>query len=214
MVDAVVTADADKEVIKNVEVSSDEHKAEFTSIEDALAEINKLRDINKDVIHSRDKAKTKLREFETAEETKMQSTLAEQGKYKELYDAEVEKSNKIVSKLKEKAVDSALEKALTNAGAEVKTALKLVDKVSIVIDDNYEVDMESVNAMVAKLQAEHEILFAQKDKVVIPNPKRPIEDPAKGGYDEELKALRTKASKGVTVKQSEFDALRSKYGRN
>lgn len=219
-IDVTDTADADKKVVtseenvKKAEVDSNsdekQNDKEFESVEDALAEVARLREINNDIISSRNKWKTKAREFETADEEKAKAALEEQGQFKELYEKEVEKSTQIMLKLKDNAVNGALEKALADAGAEVNTALKLVDKSGIEVDEDFNVNSDSLKDIVSKLQEEHAILFTGKEKTPqSPKPKRAHEEEPKGGYIEELKALQ----KNPLAKQKDFDALRAKYGR-
>ena len=59
-----------------------------STLEEAMALIENLKGINKEVISTRDKEKQKLKQFETEQQQREQALLTEQGKYKELYEAQ------------------------------------------------------------------------------------------------------------------------------
>lgn len=185
--------------------SSDEQKEapEFESIEAALAEVTRLREINKEYVDGRDKVKAQLRKREEA-------VMKEQGKYKELYEAAQADKEQIVAKLKHTAVDTALEKALQAAGADVKIAMKLVDRNTVAVDENYTVDDKSIEALIKDMKDQYATIFSSQPKTVIPPvPKRVAETVVKGGYEEELMSLR----KNPKATPAMLMALRAKYGR-
>lgn len=117
-----------------------------TSLETALQEIARLKFVNEDVIKSRDSTKRKLKEFETN------------------YNTEKEVRVGLESKFRDMTVNGALKQALTDAGTlSLDTAFKLVDKSSIKLLDNGELDVESLKATVEAIKAEHAILFKQAE---------------------------------------------------
>ena len=109
----------------------------YSSIEDAVKEIARLKSISKEVIDTRDKVKDKLKklEVEKADWLKTATDVA-----KSLEESNLQKDN-VAKELKSTKVTHALEKALVEAGiAALPTAMKLLDVNSI--------DVEKVVAVV------------------------------------------------------------------
>ena len=110
------------------------------------------REINKNLIKTRDAAKARARELE-----KMYAEF-------ETIKKEGESSKALAATLKEKlvsrAINDSLKAELTKAGAlSVDTALKLVDKSKIVFNDEYELDSKSIENLVSELKKSDSILF-------------------------------------------------------
>lgn len=176
------------------------------SLEEALAIIENLRGINKEVIQTRDKANSKLRSFEKEQTDREQALLSEQGKFKELYEAAQAKNAELVTGLKNKAVDSALKEVLQKAGARaVDTVSKLVDKSKIVVsDEDYSVDVTSIQAQIEEIKKTDPILFGVGEGNNLPPVKRPNDGTPAVGYETEMRAAKN---------QNEVLAVMKKYGK-
>lgn len=176
------------------------------SLEEAMALIENLRGINKEVIQTRDKANAKLRSFEREQTDREQALLQEQGKFKELYEAAQAKNAELVTGLKNKAVDSALKEVLQKAGARaVDTVSKLVDKSKIVVsDEDYSVDVTSIQAQIEEIKKTDPILFGVGEGNNLPPVKRPNDGTPAVGYETEMRAAKN---------QNEVLAVMKKYGK-
>ena len=177
------------------------------SLEEAMAIIENLKGINKEVISTRDKVNQKLRQFENEQTQREQSLLTEQGKFKELYEkAEAEKVA-LKTGLKNKAVDSALKEVLQKAGARsVDTVAKLVDKSKVVVsDDDFNVDVNSIQLQIEELKKTDPILFGVGEGSNLPPVKRPTDGSTTAGFETEMRAAKS---------QTEIAAVMKKYGKN
>lgn len=176
-----------------------------TSIEDAMVEIEKLRGINKEVIATRDKEKSKLRSFEKEQEQREQALLADQGKFKELYEKRENEFQALQTTLKTKAVDSALKDVLHKAGARsVDTVAKLIDKSKIGVSDDFNAVVADIESQIEELKKTDPILFGIAEGVNPPSVKRPSDGTPTAGIDAELRACKT---------VNEIQAVMKKYGK-
>lgn len=176
------------------------------SLEEALALIDNLRGINKEVIQTRDKANAKLRAFEREQTDREQALLTEQGKFKELYEkAEAEKQT-LKTGLKNKAVDSALKDILQKSGARaVDTVAKLIDKSKIVTsDEDFTVDVESIQSQIEEIRKTDPILFGVGEGSNLPPVKRPNDGNQTSGFEAEMRAAKN---------QNEVMAVMKKFGK-
>jgi len=109
------------------------------------------------------------------------------------------------TKIKNGAIDSALEKALVEAKGN-KTALKLIDRAAIKFNGD-DIDADSVKAAVEALKKSDPILFeaeVKKDGVVQhPAVKRAVEGDVAGGYAAEMAGAKT---------TQQIEAVMRKYG--
>lgn len=176
------------------------------TLEAALAEIEKLKGITKEVISERDKQKGKLRTFEKQQEEREQALQIEQGKYKELYEKATSEVTALKTGLKNKAVDAALKEVLQKAGARsVDTVAKLIDKSQIVVsDEDWTVDVESINAQIENLKKTDSILFGVGEGANLPPVKRPSDGNVTGGFEQEIRAAKS---------QKEIEAVMRKFGK-
>jgi DNA repair exonuclease SbcCD ATPase subunit len=201
---------------ENNEQRSDEQAGENNgsgeptlNAEELKKEVERLKAINKDVIESRDKVKSKLRSFEEQAEKAKEEQLKQQGEFQSLYEKEKEARVALETKMRTHAVNSALKSALEAANAiSVDTALALVNKDGIKVNEEGEVVPESLAEAIAKVKEQHAVLFTGVRKG--PDPARAGETPPTGGYLEELKKIQSNP-KGVNMK--DLEALREKYGR-
>jgi len=184
----------------------DSGEAKYSTVEDALAEIQRLHDVVNDIKSSRDEVKGKLRKLEDAANKADEDQKKEQGKYKELYEAELEKNNSLQTKIRNTAADAALTSELTKAGAvAVETALPLINRDKLVFDDEGTLKPESVVDAITEVKEKHKVLFGEKPQ--IPDTKRPGEGKSSGGYLDELKKLQ----QNPRATFNDFAALKAKY---
>lgn len=181
------------------------------SLEEALAQIEHLRGINKEVIESRDKVKSKLKSYEDEAQQQQAQLLEEQGKYKELYEAQQEKARELELKLRTAALDREIDQSLSEIGLApeaLKTAKSLVDRSSIKFD-NDNIDKSSVADAIEQLKKEHAVLFNIKRQT--PDVKRPNVDTDQSTYEVELQRIR--ANPKSPTARKELEQLRAKYGK-
>jgi hypothetical protein len=172
------------------------------SLEAANLEIERLRNINKEVIESRDIVKGKLKAIETEAETRAAALLEEQGKFKELYDAEVARRTAYESSIKEREVASTLRSELEKVNAlSVDTVMKLVDKSAIEFNDDGTVKVDSLKAVIKSLKQSDPILFGGEKA---PDPKRAGNGEHGQTFETEIRGAKT---------QKEITAVLIKYGK-
>ncbi len=168
----------DTTVVDATTASSDDQANELTK-EQMEAEINKLKSINSDVIQSRDKAKAKLREFDSAAESEKSDKLLEKEEFKKLYDDLSSKHTNLVNKLRDQDINSILRGSLKEAGVtSVETALQIIDKSDIELNDGGD-KILGFQGMVDKLKTSHSILFQEAKPS--PTPVVPTEEGAGNG---------------------------------
>lgn len=121
-----------------------------------------------------------VRKYENEAKTRANAALAEQGKYKELYEAATAKYADLEQRFTAKVVDGELEKALVEAKASsISTVLKLIDRKSIQIDDDGVVVQSSINDAISKLKESDPVLFGTVAKSV-PKIARAVEGESSG----------------------------------
>lgn len=182
------------------------NSSQYSSVEDAIAEIERLKAINADVIAGRNEVKEKLRKIEEDKAKALEEQAKEQGKYKELYEAEVEKAKALQDKFRNTVADATLTSELSKAGAiAVETALPLINRTKLQFDDDGALKPESVVEAITEVKEKHKVLFGEKPQ--IPDAKRAGTGSASGGYLDELKQLQ----QNPRATQRDFQALKQKY---
>jgi len=170
------------------------------------AELEALRvelDKNKELLN-------KVRKFEKENKAAAEAALAEQGKFKELYEAELDKRTKIEQRLTEKAIEDSFKEVLKDSGAlSIGTVLKLLDKSKVGLDDNGNVDVTSVKGIVAELKKSDPILFGEPeskgdDKKESVDVKRAADTANVTSYEKEMKAAKS---------AKEIEEVLRKYGK-
>lgn len=208
--DKNVTTDENVEESNEVDASAgekDSGKAEFSSLEEANAEVARLRNTNADIARSRDEKKEELRKIKDKQQAADDEAKKEQGRYKELYEAELGKNETLLDKLRKQSADTILSQELAKAGAvAVDTALPLVNRDKLVFDDNDNVTPESVVDAIAEVKEKHGLLFGG-EKPQIPNPKRAGDGSSTDGYLDELDKLQRDPK--ATLR--DLEALRRKF---
>lgn len=180
------------------------------SVDDVMAELEKQRAINKEVIASRDAAKTRLKELEADAQSQLQESEKKVAELTAQYEAAQSKTTELEATLKDVTVSSSLQQALQEAGAvSLKTAMKLIEKDKIEFTEEGKVNTESLEKAIATLKEEHEILFGQVPAKASVQPLRPSEEKSTGGYAEELKKLQ----QNPRATRADILAIKKKYGR-
>jgi hypothetical protein len=176
------------------------------TLEEAMALIENLKGINKEVISGRDKEKQKLKQFETEQQQREQTLLTEQGKFKELYEAQIAETTKLKTGLKSKAIDAALKEALQKSGARaVDTVSKLIDKSKIeVSEEDWTVNTTAIQAQIEEMKKTDPILFGVSEGTNLPPVKRPGDGTPSAGFETEMRAAKT---------QQEIQSIMKKYGK-
>lgn len=162
--------------------------------------ISKLREMEAEIAKNAELLK-KVRKYEKENKEKAEQALQEQGKYKELYEAELARRGELEAKVNNALIESALDSILKEAKVvATATALKLIDRSQIVVEDG-KVDVQSLKQQVEQLRKTDPILFTN---VAGPAPKKPGEGDPTGGYEKELSAAKT---------PQQIYAVMKKYGK-
>lgn len=199
-----VTADANNQ---NVDVNNEDKgvetpetgKPEQQTPEQIQA---RLDDLQAELVKKEELLK-KVRKFEKENKDAAEKALAEQGKFKELYEQEVQRRSELEGKMKDSAITSAINDALKDSGAiSTTTVAKLLDKSKIGFEDGV-VDIKSVQALISELKTSDPVLFQQQQTQVPPTKKAAEGDPV-GGFEKEIRAATT---------QKQIEAVMRKYGK-
>ena len=174
----------------------------FASVADALLEIERLRNINKEVIETRDKTKERLKTFEQEAEDRVKKTLEEQGKYKEMYEVELAKRTATESAIKERELNTTLRSELAKVNAlSIDTVLKLVDKSAVEFNDDGTVKVDSVAKIIKELRKSDPILFGSTEA---PSAKRAGDGDNANTFESDIRKAKT---------QKDVNAVLQKYGK-
>lgn len=145
----------------------------------------------------------KVRKFEKENKDAAERALAEQGKFKELYEAEVQKRAELEGRMKDSAINSALNEALKDSGAaSIATVMKLIDRNKIGFDGE-KVDTDSIKVLIKELKTSDPVLFAEQPKPV-PPVRKAGEGDVVGGFEKEIRAAKT---------QKQIEDVMRKYGK-
>lgn len=195
----------------NINTNNQENENLSTlSLEEALEQINHLKRVNKEVIESRDKVKTKLRTFEELQAQQEQQALEEQGRFKELAEAEKKRADQYEQAFKQNAINSVIDRKLAEIGLPedaLGTAKALLDRSKVQFEDG-SVNEQSVVEAIDQLKSQHQILFNVRTKT--PDVKRSDETNS-SSYLEELNRIRSNP-RDPRAKQK-LQELRAKYGK-
>lgn len=163
---------------------------EIKSLDEAMALIQKLSADKKAILDEKYQVKRKLSKFEEEAQQREATALAEQGKYKELYEQANQKITALETARKDGLVSSAIKDVLKEAGARsVETVMKLVDKTSVEFDEAGNVKVDSVKSIVDGIKKSDPILFGTP--VETPPVKRVTEGPVEGSFEKEVAAAKT-----------------------
>lgn len=152
---------------------------------------------------------TKLRRFEKENKTAAEKAQQRAEELERKVQEEEGKRTELETKIRNRIVDAALEKALVDAKAtSPTTALKLLDKAAIKVDGE-EVDAKSVQEMIEALQKSDPVLFSTDVKTTeTPMQHPPVRKATEGdvvaGYERDMRAAKS---------QKDIEAVLRKYGK-
>lgn len=153
----------------------------------------------------------KVRKFEEENKKAAERALKEQGKFKELYEAEVAKRAEIENKLRTKAVTTAVQQVLKESGARsVQTVARLIDVSQIDVGEDFEVNVDTVKKLVDEIKTSDPILFGEvteggsNKKTEAPSVKRSADSPTVSSYETEIRAA---------TSSKQIEAVMRKYGK-
>jgi len=180
----------------NNEVSTEETKSEgldTNQLSTLQAELNEAKALIKN-----------LRKYEKSYKEENQKALEEQGKFKELYETEQQRTNSLLEKLKNTQVEGVLNDLIKQSGAKNSNTVKrLFDKSQFEFTEEGLVKTSSIEAQLAQIQKDAPELFGiSKDKT--PNPAKVGDETPSSGYEIEIVKCKT---------QSEIIAVMQKYGK-
>lgn len=153
-----MTTDVKVEDVTNPELDDSTVTAttnEPTTLEAALKLIKDLQSTTQE----KEELVKKVRKYEKEARTKAETALLEQGKFKELYEAELAKRTELETTLTAKAIDAQLLSILEKSNLKsVNTVMKLLDKSKIKVDGDT-VDAGSVKVLIDELKKSDPVLF-------------------------------------------------------
>lgn len=192
-----VQADATKEIVEETQTP----EGETTETKTPTAE-ERLAAVEAELV-KKEELLNKVRKFEKENKEAAAKALAEQGKFKELYDAELNKRTELEGKIKAGVVDSAIQEALKDSNAKsISTVMKLIDRNKIVFDGDA-VDTKSIQSLIKELKTSDPVLFGDEAKPA-PAVKKAGEGDVIGGFEKEIKAATT---------QKQIESVMRKYGK-
>ena len=184
------------EIRTDVQVDGEKTQVEspkFNSVDEAVSALTaktaELETLNRNLEQSRkeerfNKAEVKRLKAELEKLTNSDATAEIQGKY----EAEVAARTALEAKIRNRAIDSALTAALTEAKAKsVSTVLKLINRDEIKVEGD-EVDAESVKAVIEKIRKEDAVLF---DTPATPSVARAAEGAEIGSFEKEIRGAKS-----------------------
>ena len=173
-----------------------------STLEEALAEIQRKNDNERRLLQEKADVKKKLQKFEAEAAERDAKLLEEQGQFKELFEKEKAQREALELRVKEEKVSSALRVALQAAQARVPdTVMKLLDKSQVQFDDNGNVIEQSVTDAVEALRKVDPVLFGT------PNAGIPPAARATEGNVQDAFAKEVAAAKNI----NELQAIYAKY---
>ena len=199
-----------KEVIVDANVTNSDGVVatvkKIETIEEATKRITELEEAST----KNEELLKKLRKFEkenaaAAEANKLAAdkALVEQGKYKELYEAEHNLRKTAEDKIKSKELDSAIMAILKDSEAKSSsTVMKLIDRDKITFENDV-VDTKSIEKIINELKLSDPILFGKEPKPQ-PDVKKAGEGDVTSSYLKELKACTT---------QKQIETVMKKFGK-
>lgn len=176
---------AEAPVVENEKLpEGNEEVKELTPVEKELADAKAQLEKDASLLK-------KLRKYERENKEAAEKALAEQGKFRELYEAERAAREAIENKVKARELDNAIKQALVNFKAKAPdTVLKLIDKSAIQWNEDGTPEGKSIERALKELKNTDPILFAE-ETVATPPVKRPGEGTPVGGVQEEMRTAKT-----------------------
>jgi Phage minor structural protein GP20 len=181
----------------------------FKTIEEALAA---YADLESRSIKDAETLK-KVRGFEKQQKANADALLKEQGKWKEVAEAAEKKLAAYETEKRQAGYSDILKGELAKSGAKaVNSAFKLIDKDTLVFDEDGNVDKRSMAKAIRDLQKSDADLFTEVDSSdeepvkPVPSVKRVVEGAKVSGYESEL------AEAVAARDQKKLNAVLKKYG--
>ena len=178
-------------------------KPKFESLEQAAARVEALEaeaEKNKELL-------TKVRKFEKENKEAAEKALLEQGKYKELYEANQTRLVELETASRNANIDASLTALINEAKPKsASTVAKLIDRNKIVVKDGV-VDTAVLKAMVLELQKSDPFLFEDGSTPAVKTPgvKRPSEGAVVAGFEVEIRAA--KNSKDIQAVMKKYNKI-------
>jgi hypothetical protein len=171
----------------------DQTSADAQTVEPSVEDIKAERDALKAEAEKNSELLKKLRKFEKENKDRAEKELLAANKYKELYEAAQAKISETESKFRAKAADEKLKELLSAEKAKsIPTVMKLIDRSKIEFDEDGEVNVKSLAALVKSVKETDSILFDGTETPAAPNLKRATEGDVTGGYEKELASINYK----------------------
>jgi len=168
--------------------------------EDPLVQLKALQE----ELESKKELVKQLRKYERQQKEEKEKLLKEQGNFKELYESTLEKFNSLKGQLLDTNINLAIEEvAKSNGVKSISTLSKIIDKSLINVDENGNVDINSVKDLIKNLQKSDPLLFELAD-VKTPSVKRATDDVSISSYEVDLKKAKT---------PQEIEGVLKKYGK-
>jgi hypothetical protein len=143
-----------------------------------------------------------LRKYEKSYKEENEKALAEQGKWKELYEATQSEVSELKNSLTNIKLESVLDKLVGESGAKNSNTVKrLIDRTAISFSEDGSVDAKSIQKQLIDLQKADANLFGRGEEET-PKPKKAQQDAATSSYEIEITKAKT---------QAEVNAIYAKY---
>lgn len=187
----------------NQEMQENEIENEVETSTQEIDPVTKLKEIQEELEKKSELVK-QLRKYERQQKEEKEKLLKEQGNFKELYESTLEKFNSLKGQLVNTNINLAIEEVAKSSGVKsISTLNKIIDKTAINIDENGNVDINSVKDLIKGLQTSDPLLFELAD-VKTPSVKKANEDTAISSYEVDLRKAKT---------PQEIEAVLKKYGK-
>lgn len=181
----------------NTETSTDLEADVSKTSNDGLSELKAELERSKELIKT-------LRKYEKSYKDENEKALAEQGKFKELYEAEKARVQELDNSLKSFKTDSVIADLVKSSGAKnINTVKRLLDKSTIEFNEDGSVNDKSIAKQIVSIQKEAPELFGL-GKEDTPAPTKASGDEATVDFAIEMKKA---------TSQAEIMAVMKKYGK-
>ena len=191
--------DANNVIVDEADVS----ETSDLTVKETVETVDQLKLLSEELESKKELIK-QLRKYEKAQKEEKDAALAEQGKYKELYESSQQRIKDYEESLKNNSLDSAIKDAASKYNVKsLSTLQKIIDKSLVEFNDDNSVNVESINKIIEGLQKSDAILF-ELPSVNTPPLKVSSEDVSTLNYETELRKCTT---------QKQIEAVMAKYGK-
>lgn len=145
-----------------------------------------------------------LRKYEKSQKDSTEQALIEQNKFKELFEAEKDKTISLTKQIIDSKLDTAIASVISESGTRSKdTVAKLIDRTQVIINEDGTIDTKSIIAQIKSLQKTDPVLFELPD-VNSPSLRKVAEDTSTLTYETEIRKA---------TSQKQLEAIAVKYGK-